>query len=667
MAKRVAESEYELTAEDKTKAAFRSAKKKFDDFAASTAKFSAGAAVAAAGAVGTLTFRGLALADSLDDASRKIGIQNDQLAIMRKLSFDAGAGVGTMDEALTKAVKRLGEFNATGGGAAAAWLKRLNLDTRELAGLEPDQLFLRYGKAIRGLNDRGQQLAAISALLGDESRQLITVIDGGQAAFEAAAQKARDYGLALTDIENEQLAEANAIIKELQQRFDGLANLVAVEVAPVIIGVGNAFLDSAGTADDFREKSDAAFESVGKAVGAVADTVFGLNLVFKGVEVAVLNLASQSLFPLQQMEEAATFVGNAFRRIAGKDAVDPQLQAIAVMKDSLEQSAAAAEKALEKLAGAEKPSERFEKAIKKAREELEQAAAAAANAREEADRLRFDAPLSTAGDEKEEAKRQERIRREQEAFDASLRRQLESVNEFILSREEREIAAAERRLMIADEAFAAGIIAEERRIDIQTELQRRLQERLTQIHNEGFTEREKFSEKAWKAQVGHVSGALVQITQGVATSSKKLFALNKAAALANAIVNTREAVTEALSHYPPPISFVMAAAQAAAGAAQVNAIRNSQFGGGTTPSAAGTTPTVGDQPVRPQQSPLPAPQASQGEGGPVVNIIFEGSIFGLEEFEDQVREAVRAAVDDQDAVLFGGDSAQAAEIRRGGG
>ena len=48
---------------------------------------------------------------------------------------------------------------------------------------------------------------------------------------------------------------------------------------------------------------------------------------------------------------------------------------------------------------------------------------------------------------------------------------------------------------------------------------------------------------------------------------------NRAVALASATINTAQAVTKALSAYPPPISFVMAALQAAAGLAEILTIK----------------------------------------------------------------------------------------------
>lgn len=69
-----------------------------------------------------------------------------------------------------------------------------------------------------------------------------------------------------------------------------------------------------------------------------------------------------------------------------------------------------------------------------------------------------------------------------------------------------------------------------------------------------------------------------------------LFTNNKTVATATALINTYQGVTKALASYPPPVSYAMAAAQAAMGFAQVRAIqstnKSSSGGGGSFSSSA---------------------------------------------------------------------------------
>jgi hypothetical protein len=81
------------------------------------------------------------------------------------------------------------------------------------------------------------------------------------------------------------------------------------------------------------------------------------------------------------------------------------------------------------------------------------------------------------------------------------------------------------------------------------------------ITTELLTEQTKEYPKGMQDAVSEVIGILAYLGNYV-----------KALALASAVINTAQAITKALSAYPPPLSFVMAAIQGAAGAIQVAAI-----------------------------------------------------------------------------------------------
>ena len=90
------------------------------------------------GGLGALVIVSAKSGDALAKTADKIGVSTQSLARLHYVTEQyTNAGVGAMDEALTKATKRLGEFNATGGGAASKWLEKLGLDTKALAAMKP--------------------------------------------------------------------------------------------------------------------------------------------------------------------------------------------------------------------------------------------------------------------------------------------------------------------------------------------------------------------------------------------------------------------------------------------------------------------------------------------------------------------------------------------------
>jgi hypothetical protein len=84
-----------------------------------------------------------------------------------------------------------------------------------------------------------------------------------------------------------------------------------------------------------------------------------------------------------------------------------------------------------------------------------------------------------------------------------------------------------------------------------------------------------------------VTSGWLDVAGTVAGAFDTLFKDNKAVAIAMAVINTAQAITAALAQYPPPLSFAMAAAQAAAGAAQIATIASAKKGSSRAPSVRG--------------------------------------------------------------------------------
>ena len=96
----------------------------------------------------------------------------------------------------------------------------------------------------------------------------------------------------------------------------------------------------------------------------------------------------------------------------------------------------------------------------------------------------------------------------------------------------------------------------------------------------GAKKRKEFEMKSATDQTAHVIGELGNQFSGIASNNKKLFQLNKAFQIAQAIMQTYQGATLAMSSYPPPLNFAMAAATVASGLGQVAQIKAQSFEGG---------------------------------------------------------------------------------------
>lgn len=139
------------------------------------------------------------------------------------------------------------------------------------------------------------------------------------------------------------------------------------------------------------------------------------------------------------------------------------------------------------------------------------------------------------------------------------------------------------------------------------------------------------------AEVGEQSmDALLSTTSQTLTA---IFAKNKGAAIASALINTYQGITKALASYPPPYSFAMAAMQGAMGFAQVRAISQQSengTGGGGGGAAATAAPAV------------PAGGGDDGGAGGVSQTLFVQGITSGQMFSsDAVRDLASRLLDFQ--------------------
>lgn len=621
------------------------------------------AGAAAIGGLAILTVKAFESADALAKSAEKIGIGTTKLASLNRLAVMAGGSVGGMQESLVKATKRLGEFNATGGGAAGIWLKRLNLDTQELAALSPDKLFEAYAEAIGGMTNRGEQLAAMSALMGDESRVLIGLVDQGSEAFTASQEEVERYALALGGVDSAKIEAANDAIFKVKERFLGVGNVIASKVAPIITAMANRFLDSGTEADVMGNVVDKVMDGIATGAGIVADAIFGWKIVFAAARVAVLELWAFTIGGLAKIERALAIIGNKMASVFGGEQIDVRGGFLTRAEDSLKASSEHAHKVLQELIASEKPSLAIADALAKARNEAELAATATAAQREQLQEIAGEGSSfeQSTKDEAAEARAQEK----EDKLRERLATKAELLATSLLNQEEREIQAFDRRHEILELALENQAITKERFLEIELALQERHEAALTKITNKGLTERQKFEQKSGAQKTKQVFSDMANITQGVATHNKTLFRINQIAAIANAIINTAEGVTQSLAAYPMPLAAVMAAIHLAAGLAQIASIRSASFGGGSTPSAIGAIPTINNQPV----SPFDLAAVGQGSAnipGSQITIIVEGSLIGDEGIRLLLQETIGELID-ADEILINPESRQAEEIRTGSG
>lgn len=162
---------------------------------------------------------------------------------------------------------------------------------------------------------------------------------------------------------------------------------------------------------------------------------------------------------------------------------------------------------------------------------------------------------------------------------------LEKLKSQFMSEEELLNQSLINRVLLVEEWYAQDASRETERNKLLEQIALDHQLKLSQITKDGFYERYQVSKMSAKEQTKYVLGQMMTMTQGMASQNKAMFEINKIAAIANGVLNMKEAATSAYAWGSgiggPPLGAAMAAIALAAQAAQISSIASSTFGGGT--------------------------------------------------------------------------------------
>lgn len=196
------------------------------------------------------------------------------------------------------------------------------------------------------------------------------------------------------------------------------------------------------------------------------------------------------------------------------------------------------------------------------------------------------------------------LRSEEDATKArqAVQERFEMLRQSLLSEED---AEKESRLKRLEDLEAFEQINLDKTIDfkaLREQIEAEHQEKLTEIERKGLRTRQQIEAASLRQKASAVFGQLAQMTAGVSQHSKELFAINKAAAIANTALNIPESMSDAYKwgnkFGGPALGAAFAATAGAVQAAQIAAIASTSFGGGggAAPSLAGATaaPPVSD-------------------------------------------------------------------------
>lgn len=523
-----------ITAKDKTGAAFNSVGKRLSSLnksiGASVTKIAKiGAAFATAGVAAgvALTKASMVSVDALAKTSDRLGIATESLAGLQHAASLAGVENRTLEKSLQNLAVGVSDA-ADGTGVAKDAFLELGLSAAILEQLPLDQQMLQVADAMQGVKNQADKVRIATDLFGARGVAVLNMIGSGSENLTKMAEEADHLGIAISRVDAAKIEMANDAVTKAKGVFTGLGNQLATAFSPVIQGISTNFYQAALDTEGFGDIGQDVVSALVSGFGTFLDTIQMIQHGILGLELVALK-AKKTLQDVFGPSQAITEYNKQVIRLQ---------QAMAKGEISQKDFTLWQIDAQKRLANGTFIANG---AIKTGSEET-QAAIDAITARM--------AELTSASLPSDRIQLfYERIVAEAEAAGIAI---AENAPGTILAKTTEEgVNAALNKLTFFQEQSAAG--------------QKKLEE---------------FNAKSATSQTAHVIGELSNQFSGVAQNNKKLFQLNKAFQIAQAIMQTYQGATLAMSSYPPPLNFAMAAATVASGLGQVAQIKAQSFEGG---------------------------------------------------------------------------------------
>lgn len=276
------------------------------------ALMSAAAATAAAATTAAMVRSGLQTVDALAKFSDRIGIATEALAGLQHAAKLTGVQVAQLEMGLQRMTRRIAEA-AMGSGEAVKALQELGLDAQQLAMMSPDEQFRAIAEAMEQVSNQGDRVRLAMRLFDSEGVALVNTLRLGADGLREMEAEAARLGLTMSREQARAVEAANDSIARLKALATGLANQLAIALAPNITETANRLAGMAAQADSVAN----AARSIAKGIAVVQAVLHDLGRGVRMLWQMFRSLTAEILRDITRMVEVLLLAAKATADFVG--------------------------------------------------------------------------------------------------------------------------------------------------------------------------------------------------------------------------------------------------------------------------------------------------------------------------------------------------------------
>lgn len=208
--------------------------------------------------------------DQLADKSAQLGVATDALSGLRHAANLTGSSAEDLDGALEKLNANLGDAAQKGTPAGDA-LARIGLDAKQLASVPADVAFKKIVGGFEQVPNAADKASLAMDIFGKGGVKILNTLGAGAGEIGRLSDEAAKLGISVSQVDAAKIGAAKDGLDRAGAAIQGLGNMVAVELAPVIEVAAVAFTDFLGSTVEGAGGVETAIGGVVDVLGWVGD------------------------------------------------------------------------------------------------------------------------------------------------------------------------------------------------------------------------------------------------------------------------------------------------------------------------------------------------------------------------------------------------------------
>ena len=246
------------------------------------AKFAAGIATAATGAIAGMTklaSSSAATMDEIDKASQKMNISAEGYQEWNHAMELSGMSIDTMKTGMKSLQKAMTGVDEEGNSTSEEFEKLgISLTNADGSMKSAEDVMNETIAALADMGDGAERTAIATKLFGKAGTEMAPMLNQGSEAIEAMKQEAHDLGLVFSDESVKAGAQLNDTLTNLKSSFSALKTGLGASLIPIVQKFAEMLMD-------FLPKIQAIFDRLGPA----------LTRLFENLMPVIISLAEQVL------------------------------------------------------------------------------------------------------------------------------------------------------------------------------------------------------------------------------------------------------------------------------------------------------------------------------------------------------------------------------------